>query len=99
MPYYEVVNLVTVRKTNMIDQMPCAYGTLHVASGPIYIVLLFPMNPFQRIVTVGDNATVCVYNKMPTKREETANLRLEGDMQHDALYLSWARSSQPPGCL
>jgi len=28
MPYYEVANLVTVTKTNMIDEMPCAYGTL-----------------------------------------------------------------------
>ena len=46
MPYYEVVNLVTVTKTNMIDEMPCAYGTLCVASGPIYILLMYPMNPF-----------------------------------------------------
>jgi len=28
MPYYDVVNLVTVTKTNMIDEMPCGYGTL-----------------------------------------------------------------------
>jgi hypothetical protein len=28
MPYYAVANLVTVTKTNMIDEMPCAYGTL-----------------------------------------------------------------------
>jgi len=27
MPYYEVANIVTVTKTNMIDEMPCAYGT------------------------------------------------------------------------
>jgi len=46
MPYYEVANLVTVTKTNMIDEMPCAYGTLCVASGPIYILLMYPMNPF-----------------------------------------------------
>jgi hypothetical protein len=28
MPYYDVANLVTVTKTNMIDVMPCGYGTL-----------------------------------------------------------------------
>jgi len=28
MPYYDVANLVTVTKTNMIDEMPCGYGAL-----------------------------------------------------------------------
>jgi hypothetical protein len=28
MPYYDVANLVTVTKTNMIDEMPCSYETL-----------------------------------------------------------------------
>jgi hypothetical protein len=28
MPYYDVANLVTVTKTNMIDEMLCGYGTL-----------------------------------------------------------------------
>jgi hypothetical protein len=28
MPYYDVANLVTVTKTNMINEMPCGYGTL-----------------------------------------------------------------------
>ena len=28
MPYYEVANLVTVTKTNMIDKMPCAMVTV-----------------------------------------------------------------------
>jgi hypothetical protein len=28
MPYCDVANLVTVRKTNMINEMPCGYGTL-----------------------------------------------------------------------
>jgi hypothetical protein len=28
MPYYDVANPVTVTKTNMIDDMPCGYGTL-----------------------------------------------------------------------
>jgi len=27
MPYYDVANLVTLTKTNMIDEMPCGYGT------------------------------------------------------------------------
>jgi len=32
MPYDEVTNLVTVTKTNMIDDMPCAYGTLRTTA-------------------------------------------------------------------
>jgi hypothetical protein len=28
MPYYDVANLVTVTKTNMIDEMLCGYGTV-----------------------------------------------------------------------
>jgi hypothetical protein len=28
MPYYDIVNLGTIRKTNIIDEMPCGYGTL-----------------------------------------------------------------------
>jgi len=75
MPYYEVANLVTVTKPNMIDEMPCA------------------------MVTVGHNAIVFVYNRIPTEREETVKLRLEGDMQHDALYCRRARSNLPLGCL
>ena len=75
MPYYEVANLVTVTKTNMIDEMPCA------------------------MVTVGHNAMVFVYNRIPTDREETAKLRSEGYMQHDALYWRRAWSKLPPGCL
>jgi len=46
MPYDEVANLVTVTKTNMIDKMLCANGILCVASGPIYILLMYPMNTF-----------------------------------------------------
>jgi len=99
MPYYEVANLVTVTKTNMIEEMPCAYGTLHVASRPIYILLMYPMNPFRRMVTVGHNATVFIYNRIPTKREETAKPRSEGDMQRDVSYWRRARSSLPPVCL
>ena len=74
MPYYEVANLVTVTKTNMINEMPCA------------------------MVTVGPNATVFVYNAIPTEREEMAKLRSEGGMQHDALYWRRARSNLSPGC-
>ena len=61
MPYYKVANLVAVTMTNMIDAMPCAYGTPHVASGPKYILLMYPMNRFQRMVTVSHNATVFLY--------------------------------------
>ena len=71
MPYYEVANLVTVTKMNMIDKMHCAYGNLRVASGPIYILLTYTMNPFRRMVTVGHNPTEIVYNGIPTKRYET----------------------------
>jgi len=28
MAYYDVANLATVTKTNIIDEMPCGYGTL-----------------------------------------------------------------------
>jgi len=83
MPYYEVANLVTVTKTNMIDEMPCAYGTLCVASGPIYILLIYLMNPFRRMVAVGHNATEFVYNWIPTEQEEMAKPRSEGDMQRN----------------
>jgi len=99
MPYYEVANLVTVTKTNMIGVMHWAYGILRVASGPIYILLMFTMNPFRRMVTVGHKPTVIVYNRMPTERYETTKPRSEGDMQCDASYWRWARSSLPPGCL
>jgi len=99
MPYYEVANLVTVTKTNMIDEIPCAYGTLRVAAAPIYIVLMYPMHPFRRMVTVDQNATVFVYHRILTEREETAKLRSEGNMQHDQSYWHRARSSLPLGCL
>jgi len=99
MPYYEVANLVTVTKTNLIDEMPCAYGTLCVASGPIYILLMYPMNPYRCIITVGHNATVFIYNRIPTEREETEEPRSEGDMQRDASNWRRARSCLPPGCL
>jgi hypothetical protein len=32
MPYYEVAHLVTVILTNMIEEMPCAYGTLRTTA-------------------------------------------------------------------
>ena len=99
MPYCEVATLVTVTKTNTIDEMPCAYGTLHVASGPIYISLIYPMNPFRRMVTVGHNATVSIDNRIPTEQEETAKSRSGGDMRCDSSYWCRARSRLPPGCL
>jgi len=67
MPYYEVANLVTVTKTNMIDEIPYAHGTLRVASVPIHILLMYPMNPSRRMVTVGHNAPVFNYNRIPTE--------------------------------
>ena len=99
MPDYEVANLVTVTKTNMTDEMPCAYRTLRVASGPIYILLMYLMNPFRRMVTVGHNATVFIYNRIPTEREETVEPGSEGDKQRDVSYWGRSRSSLPPGCL
>jgi hypothetical protein len=36
MPYYDVANLVTVTKTNMIDEMPCGCGTLRTAGVRIW---------------------------------------------------------------
>jgi len=36
MPYYNVANLGTVTKTNMIDEMPCGYGTLIVTGVRIW---------------------------------------------------------------
>jgi len=36
MPYNDVVNLVTVTKTNMIDEMPCGYGTLRTTGVRIW---------------------------------------------------------------
>jgi len=68
MPYYEVANLVTVTKTNMIDEMRCASGTLRVASGPLYIVLTYPINPFRRMVKVGHNPTVIIDNRIPPEQ-------------------------------
>ena len=60
MPYYMVANCVTVTKTNMIEEMPCAYGTLRVTSGHIDILLMYLMSRFRRMVTVGTNPTVFV---------------------------------------
>jgi len=36
MPYYDVANLVTVTKTNMIDEMPCGYRTLRTTGVRIW---------------------------------------------------------------
>jgi hypothetical protein len=32
MPYYDVANLVTLTKTNMIDEMPCGVETLRTTA-------------------------------------------------------------------
>jgi hypothetical protein len=36
MPYYDVANLVTATKTNMIDEMPCGCGTLRTTGVRIW---------------------------------------------------------------
>jgi hypothetical protein len=36
MPYYDVANLVTVTKSNMVDEMPCGYGTLRTTGVRIW---------------------------------------------------------------
>jgi len=33
MPYYDITNLVTVTKMDMIDEMPCSYDTLRYYCG------------------------------------------------------------------
>jgi hypothetical protein len=32
MPYHDLANLVTITKTNMIDEMPCGYGSLRTTA-------------------------------------------------------------------
>jgi len=86
MLYYEAANLVTVTKMNMIYELPCAYGTLDVSSGPIDILLIFSMNTFRGIVTGGRNTTLFIYHKIPTEREETAKPQSQETMHHDSLY-------------
>jgi hypothetical protein len=36
MPYYDVANIVSVTKTNMIKEMPCGYETLKTTSVKIW---------------------------------------------------------------
>jgi len=79
--------------TNMINEMPCAYVTLRVASGPTTFCWC------TQWTTVGHNATVFVYDRIPTEREDTAKPQSEGDMQRDALCWRRVGSSLPPGCL
>jgi hypothetical protein len=44
MPYYDVANLVTVTKTNMIDEMPCSFGTLRTTG-----VRIWPKSPAELV--------------------------------------------------
>jgi len=90
MPYYEVVNHVTVRKMNTIYEMPCDYRTLRVASGLIHILLMYPMNPFWHLAIVGHHTIVFVYNSILTEREQTAKLRSKGDMRRNSS--DWCRT-------
>jgi hypothetical protein len=36
MPYYDVANVVSVTKTNMINEMPCGYETLKTTGVKIW---------------------------------------------------------------
>jgi len=36
MPYYDVVKLVTVTKMNIIDEMPCGYGSVRTTAVRIW---------------------------------------------------------------
>jgi len=56
MPYYEVANLVTVTKTNLIDEMPCAYGTL----GTTALRIRHQVSP--RAVQRSQQLEVCVWH-------------------------------------
>ena len=70
-----------------------------MASRLIYIVLMYPMNPFRRMVTVGHNTTVFVYNRIPKERVQILKLRSENDMQSDVWDWQRARSNLKSGCL
>jgi len=54
------------------------------------------MNPFWRIVTVGHNTTVIVYNWRLTEREEMVKQQSEGDVQCNPLCRGRAQSNLPP---
>jgi hypothetical protein len=57
MPYYNVVNLVTVTKTNMIDEMLCGYGTLRTTG--VRIRNQVSCRPMQRYLQL-QNLTVLI---------------------------------------
>jgi len=81
-----------VKATGVSWRFTCSFRTnLHL--------LMNPMNAFRRMVTVGQYATVFVYNMIPTEWEETAKLRSEGDMQRDAWYWCWVQNNLPPWSL
>ena len=60
---------------------------------------VYPMNPFRRLVTLGNNARVWFWNWRLTEREEMGKRRSEGDMQSDTWYWCRVLSNPPPGCL
>jgi hypothetical protein len=37
MPYYDVANLVTVTRTNLMYEMPCSYGSLRLTAVRIWL--------------------------------------------------------------
>jgi len=56
------------------------------------------MNLFRRLVTVGHNPRVFVYNRRMTEQEETAKRWTQGVMQRDTRYWCWELSNPPPVC-
>jgi hypothetical protein len=105
MPYYEVANHEIVTMMNMINEMPYAFGALRTTSLGIRHQVSHraapnsDLNPFQRMAPLGDNTTMIFYNRIQKVREETAQQRSEGNMEHDAAYWCRAQSNLPPGCL
>jgi len=58
----------------------------------------YPMNSFRRMVIVGHNDRVIVYNRRPTEQQEMEKPRSHGDMGWYALKRCRAWSNTPPGC-
>ena len=67
MPYYDVANIVTVTKTNIIDEMPCDYGTLRAtgvsrrACAEVSVALEVSHRPAQRSQQL-QNLTILIVN-------------------------------------
>jgi len=59
----------------------------------------YPMNQFWRIVTVGHNASVLVWNRRPTEEKDVVKQRSQGNMRRNAWYWRKVRSNPPLGYL